>query len=308
MKHIFYVNPAAGVRDQTAQYRAVIDAACGGKYDYEVLISEKAGDITAWARAAAQTGEALRLYACGGDGTLNELINGAAGFPNVAVTHFPGGSGNDFIKLFSDAKRFEDLVSWIDDPDEAIFDLIRCNERFCLNICSVGLDARIGTDIARYKRLPLLNGFRAYAVSTVVNVLRGIAARYAIELNGEAIDGEKTMICVCNGRYYGGGFNPVPDADPSDGRLDILIVEKVSRLRVAQVVGKYKNGCYAQFPDIIRRYAANRIRIRSEKPACINLDGELLTSDTIDIRVAQEKIRFFFPKGLVWQASCAAVR
>ncbi len=307
MKHIFYVNPAAGKRDQTELYRAVIDAACSCvyDYDYEVRISEKPGDITAWARAAAETGESLRLYACGGDGTLNELVNGVAGFQNVAVTHFPGGSGNDFLKLFSDPKRFEDLVTWIDDPDEACFDLIRCNDDYSLNICSVGLDARIGTDVAHYKRLPLLHGFRAYAVSAVINVVRGVSEHYVIEVNGETIDGDKTMVCICNGRYYGGGFNPVPEADPSDALLDVLIVEKVSRLKIAQVVGKYKNGQYADYPNLIRHYHTDRVRIRCDKPACINLDGELRTASTIDIRLADEKLRFFYPKGLTWQTAAS---
>ena len=126
--------------------------------------------------------------------------------------------------------------------EEATFDLIRCNDDYSLNICSVGLDARIGTDVSRYKRIPLLHGFRAYAASTVINTIRGVSEHYIIEVNGETIDGEQTLLCACNGQYYGGGFHPVPESDPTDGIMDVLIVTKVSRLKVAQVVGKYKNG------------------------------------------------------------------
>ncbi len=68
----------------------------------------------------------VRLYACGGDGTLNEVVNGAAGHANAAVTHFPGGSGNDFIKIFSDPAAFRSLPRLLD-AEEATFDLIRCN-------------------------------------------------------------------------------------------------------------------------------------------------------------------------------------
>ncbi len=231
---------------------------------------------------------------------MNEIISGVAGFDNVAVTMFAGGSGNDFARIFSDAEAFRDLERLLD-AEEATFDLIRCNDDFSLNICSVGLDARIGTDVANYKRLPLLSGFRAYAASTVVNVIRGISEHYVIEINGERIDGEQTLVCVCNGRFYGGGFNPVPEADPADGKLEVLLVTKVSRLKVAQVVGAYKAGRYKEFPQLIRPFTTDRVKIYCDKPTSINLDGELRVAESMDIRVAEEKIRFFYPRGLSWK-------
>ena len=181
--------------------------------------------------------------------------------------------------------------------------MIRCNEDYSLNICSVGLDARIGTDVANYKRLPLLSGFRAYAASTLVNVIRGISEHYVVEINGERIDGKQTLICACNGRYYGGGFNPVPEADPTDGKLEVLLIRDVSRLQVAQVIGKYKNGQYAQLPKLVRHFSTDRLKIICDKPTPINLDGELRIADVVDIRVAEEKVRFFYPKGLTWKAA-----
>ena len=229
------------------------------------------------------------------------MVAGAAGFANAAVTVFSGGSGNDFVKIFDDPKAFFDLNRLVD-AEEATFDLIRCNEDIALNICSVGLDARIGTDVSKYKRIPLLSGFRAYAASTVVNVIRGISEHYVVEIDGEVIDGDQTMICVCNGRYYGGGFNPMPEADPSDGMLDVLLVDKVSRLQVASVIGKYKSGRYKELLHIARPFHTRKVRILCDKPTAINLDGELRTAQEITMSVAEEKIRFFYPKGLVWAA------
>ena len=301
MKHLFIITPAAGSRDRTKDYSTTIHEVCTARgLDYRIEVSTGPGECTRIAREAAQTGEAYRIYACGGDGTLNEVAAGAAGYSNAAITVFSGGNGNDFVKLFDDPKAFFELERLLD-AEEAEFDLIRCNNDISLNICSVGLDARIGTDVATYKRLPLLSGFRAYAVSTLVNVIRGISEHYVIEVNGEVIDGQQTMVCICNGRYYGGGFNPVPAADPSDGLLDVLVVTKVSRLKVAQVVGKYKDGKFVDFPDLIRHFRTDRIRIRCDKPTAINLDGELRTDDVVDIRIADEKLRFFYPRGLTWK-------
>jgi len=301
MKHLFIINPAAGSRDRTAAYSAAITEICGKRgLDYQIAVSAAPGECRRLAREAAQTGDSCRIYACGGDGTLNEVASGAAGWDNAAVTAYSGGSGNDFVKIFDQPKAFFDLERLLD-ARETTFDLIRCNEDLALNICSVGLDARIGTDVSRYKRIPLLQGFRAYAASTLVNIIRGISEHYVVEINGETIDDEQTFVCICNGRFYGGGFNPVPDADPADGLLDVLLVRKVHRLEIPAVIGKYKNGRYAQLPDFVRHFRTDHIAIRCDKPTSINLDGELRMAQVVDMSIAKEKVRFFYPKELTWQ-------
>lgn len=300
MKHLFIINPAAGSRDRTVLYSKMIRQACERHgISCRIEVSAAPGDCRRIAREAAETGEEYKLYACGGDGTLNEVVSGAAGFDNVAVTVFSAGSGNDFTKLFSDPEAFRDVDRLLDSEEET-FDLIDCNGDISLNICSVGLDARIGTDVANYKRLPLLSGFRAYVVSAVVNVIRGISEHYVVEVNGETIDSNQTMISVCNGRFYGGGFNPVPEADPTDGYLDVLLVKPVSRLQVLQVIGKYKDGKYKQLPHLVRYFRTKEITIHCDQETGINLDGELRTAQTVNFRISDKKIRFFYPKGLTW--------
>ena len=302
MKHLFIINPAAGSYNRTDEYSEVIHKICRArKLSYEVRVSTAPGEAIRLAREAASTGEEIRIYACGGDGTLNEVVAGAAGHDNAAVTVFSGGSGNDFVKIFDEPKAFFDLHRLMD-AEEATFDLIRCNEDLALNICSVGLDARIGTDVSRYKRLPLLHGFQAYVASTVVNVMKGIAEHYVVEIDGERIDGEHTFVCVCNGRFYGGGFNPIPDADPADGMLDVLLVNKVTRMQVPAIIGKYKNGRYKELSHVARYIKTDKVKIFCDKPTPINLDGELRTAQTVEMTVAKEKIRFFYPKGLTWKA------
>ncbi|MBE6960488.1 MAG: diacylglycerol kinase family lipid kinase [Ruminococcaceae bacterium] len=300
MKHLFIINPAAGSKDRTKMYTEIIEKISGSRgLDYEIAVSAAPGDCTRLTREAAMTGEEYRVYACGGDGTLNEVAAGAAGFDNVAVSVLSGGSGNDFVKLFDDPKAFFDLERLLD-AEEATFDLIQCNDDLALNICSVGLDARIGTDVANYKRLPLLSGFRAYVASTVINVIRGIAEHYVVQINGETVDAKQTMICVCNGRFYGGGFNPVPTADPTDGMLDVLLVKKVSRLQVPAVIGKYKSGRYKELPKLVRHFRTDKVTILCDKPTAINLDGELRVAEKVEMSVAKKKLRFFYPKGLTF--------
>ncbi len=305
MKHLFIINPAAGSRDHTKEYSESIHKICRARnVDYTILVSTAPGEAIRISRKAAklaaETGEELRIYACGGDGTLNEIVNGAVGYDNVAVSVLSGGSGNDFVKIFDEPKAFFDLHRLMD-AEEVTFDLIRCNDDLSLNICSVGLDARIGTDVQKYKRIPFLDGFRAYAVSTVAQVFQGIFEHYVVEINGEVFDDEFTFVCVCNGRFYGGGFNPVPDADPTDDKLDVLLARKVSLPEVAKLIGKYKNGQYRELPNELIYRRTDSLRIICDKASVINLDGERRIDKVVDMSIAKEKIRFFYPKGLTWK-------
>jgi len=300
MEHLFIINPAAGSRDRTAVYTEAIEEACGKRgLKFEIRVSQGPGDCAKIAREAAQSGREVRIYACGGDGTLNEVASGAAGFDNAAITVYSGGSGNDFVKIFSEPKAFFDIERLLD-AETATFDMIRCNGELSLNICSVGLDARIARDVSNYKRLPLLSGFRAYALSVLVNIFRGISEHYVVELAGETVDAEQTFVCMCNGRFYGGGFNPVPEADPADGMLEVLLVKKVRLWEVPGLIGKYKAGRYKELPKFIRHFRTNSVRVQADREIPVNLDGEIRFAKEVEMGLAEEKVNFFYPRGLTW--------
>jgi len=271
--------------------------------DCELEITEAPGHGRRLAYEAAASGEPVRLYACGGDGTLNEVVGGAAGFPNAAVTHYPTGSGNDFIKIFGpDAPLFYDLRELLD-GEEAAFDLIDCNGRLSLNICSVGFDARIGLGMADFKRFPFVSGEMAYRLSLLKNFVQGIHRPYLICVDGEQFEGEFTLLAACNGRYYGGSFNPAPQADPDDGLLDFIIVKAVSRLTVAAVVEKYSAGGAADFPEYITLRRGHTMTVECDRVSMVNIDGERLDADKLSFALSAKKVNFIFPKGAHWKAS-----
>lgn len=301
MKHLFIINPAAGKYDKTGEFTQIIRSVCDKRcLAYEILVSRAPGDCTRIAHAAAATGDPVRIYACGGDGTLNEVVNGVVGYRNAAITHFPGGSGNDFIRIFNEPMAFKDLNRLMD-CEIAELDLIRCQrEHYSLNVCSVGLDARIGTDVGKYKRLPLVSGSSAYLLSTGVNLIKGLYRHYVLDIDGKVVDGEQTMIVVANGRWYGGGFYAVPVAQPDDGLLDVLVVKRVSRLTVANVIGKFKAGQFEQLPEYITHYRCKKLTVRCDDRSEINLDGELRMGREISFELVPRAIRFFYPRGLSW--------
>lgn len=302
MKHLFLINPAAGKFDHTAVVTDAIRKTFSGRPadQAEIQITKGPGHCVELARTACRAGKPLRIYACGGDGTLNEAINGAAGFPNAAVTHFPCGSGNDFIRIFRDPAAFRNL-SRLADGSETEFDLIRAGERLAVNVCSIGIDARIGMEIGRFRRLPLVNGSGAYLLSALMHTIKGVHRHYIVELDGRRIDSRLSLICIANGRWYGSGFHPVPEAEPDDGLLDVLLVRAVSRLTVAAIIMQYRNGNYARYPDLISHCLCRSITVRCDEMSPVNVDGELLPAKDITFSVADAKIRFFYPAGLLWR-------
>ena len=301
MKHIFIINPAAGKKDSRQRVYMMAEALKKKhNLDVECMLTKSRGHATALTRAIAETGDYVRFYACGGDGTLNEAVAGAAGFGNAAVTHYPMGSGNDFLRMFGpDACRFYDLRALLDAP-QAPVDLIECNGRLALNVCSVGFDARIGLGAADFKKLPLVSGPLAYQLSAVRTIVQGIHRPYRVTIDGERLPGEAfTLICACNGRYYGGGFNPCPDAVPDDGLLDFVVVPAVSRLTILTLIGKYAKGGAGDIPRILLR-RGREMHVACERADRINLDGEELVDSELSVRVSAKKVNFFFPEGTHW--------
>lgn len=305
MRHLFIINPAAGKHTDPEQLsqaiRQVMKSYTG---QYAIRLTTHRHHAENMIRTAAeQSKEPLRVYVFGGDGTLNEAANGAAGFDHVAITVCPQGSGNDFLKIFGkDQIRFTNLSELIE-GDVATFDLIECNNRLSLNICSVGLDARVGVEMTNFKHLPLVSGNLSYLLSLVSNVVKGTQCHYQVELDGKRMDGTYTLIAVCNGRWYGGSFCPDPTAMPDDGKLSFVLVKGVGRLKVAALVQKYAAGQGAQYPELIQICTGQELRVRCDRPSIAQTDGEKLVSDLLSFRLSAKKLRFIYPKGASWASS-----
>lgn len=301
MKHVFLINPAAGKRGSTdALVRQIQDLFQTRAEPYEIILTEGPQHAFRCARAAAETGEALRLYACGGDGTLNEVVNGAAGFDHVAVTNVPKGTGNDFLKIFGKDCRayFSNLAALVDGP-QAAFDLMDCNGKLGIGVACSGLDARVAADVHKYKSLPLVTGIGAYILSLAANVLfKSIAQPTLVQLGPRRLDEDTTIICICNGRYYGGGFMPVGEAMPDDGILDILVVPAVTRRTFLQLVGKYAKGRYRAFPELIWDYHGSAVSFSSQQELVVVVDGEVMRDTSFTVCLSPLKINFFYPEGL----------
>lgn len=306
MRHLFIMNPHAGKYDRSQEMLEKVRFTMAGRREkWEAVRTTGPGHAVALVEEAAQQGDQLRVYACGGDGTLNEVVNGAAGREHVAVTHCPMGSGNDFLRIFGqDAGRFRQLDQLLDTPQTAM-DLINCNGRYSLNVCSVGFDARIGFGAADFKKLPLISGSAAYQLSAVRTIIKGIHLPYRVEVDGETMPGERfTLLCACNGRFYGGGFNPSPDAMPDDGLLNFIVIPAVSRLTVAALIQKFARGEIGEIPQAILRQG-REMKIHCDRVSAVNVDGERVDGQELSIALSDKKVQFFYPVGASWRGTTA---
>lgn len=306
MRHLFIMNPHAGKYDRSQEMlEKVRFTMAGRREEWNAVRTTGPGHAVALVEEAAQKGDPLRVYACGGDGTLNEVVNGAVGREHVAVTHCPMGSGNDFLRIFGqDAGRFRQLDQLLDTPQTAM-DLIDCNGRYSLNVCSVGFDARIGFGAADFKKLPLISGSAAYQLSAVRTIIKGIHLPYQVDVDGEVMPGDRfTLLCACNGRFYGGGFNPSPDAMPDDGLLDFIVIPAVSRFTVMALIQKFARGEIGQIPQAILR-RGKEMKVHCDRVSAVNVDGERVDGQELSIALSDKKVQFFYPVGASWRMETA---
>lgn len=300
MKHFFIINPTAGKTDSRQKiYDMAESLRQKHGLDVQCILTKKQGHATELAKKLCETGETLRFYACGGDGTVNEVANGIIGYDNAAMTVIPVGTGNDFLKNFGDdMEKFRDAENLWDGPQFPM-DAIDVNGRVALTIACSGIDARVARDVHKYSESPLLDGKGSYIYSLAVNFLfKGIGTHWTITLDDVTTEGDWSLVSVCNGRYYGGGFMPVAEARMDDGVLNTLVVREVNRRTFLKFVGPYSRGEYAKFPEYAHCSCPKVVHIHSEKPDIVTcLDGESVVNSDVTIKLHDKKLNFFGPEG-----------
>ena len=296
MRHIFIVNPHSGPQDATAR----IQDAAGGIPGCTVYVTSAPQDATRYIRSLCQsTTEPLRFYACGGDGTLNEAVNGAAGFAHAAVGCYPIGSGNDFVKYFGGKRAFLDIEAQLDAPAVPI-DLIRVNDRYAINIVNIGFEAMAAHRMVKFRRFPLFHGPRSYYPAVVATLMDGMKHSFTLSADGETLNKDKILLCTfANGEYVGGSFRCAPRAYVDDGLMDICMVKPLSRLKFAKMIGLYQRGEHLDSP-MMQKYItyrrAQRVEIASPRETMICLDGEIVKGSQFTVQIVPGALRFILPE------------
>ena len=300
MKHVFIINPNT-VKKARAKLVSEIESACAkAGVDWEIYYTDAPRAAEKRVRELAETGEPLRFYACGGDGTIAEAANGAFGFPNVEIAAVPGGTGHDFVRNFAPAEAFGDITRQINGKAVAL-DLIKANDRFAVNTINIGFDCAVVDLVERRRGFPLMNGSNAYTVAAFIEMFPMPKCELKLEWDGKVEEKRLTLCSIANGRYCGGGFKSNPDALLDDGLIDVFRAhEKVGRVGFLRLVGDYRKGTHLDNPktaDRLDYFRTKEMTVSADKPFKYCSDGEVMTAGELKISVVSEALRFVVPEG-----------
>ncbi len=296
MRHVFVVNPKAGKGAFAENFSETIRAKMEGYgLPYEIHITAAPYEGIDFVRLKATSGEPIRFYACGGDGTLYEVVNGAIGHKNAEVAAIPLGSGNDFIRLFGKKEELLDIGVHVHGTP-ADLDIIRCGDKYAINQCSMGFDAEVCAKQSDFKKVSFLNGENAYKAALAYCFLCKGNHKFTITIDNNEPFTALFLVCFAgNSRWYGGGFMAGPKAVPDDGLLDFIMLEKTKPLPfMLPLVGKFKRGEHLDLP-VTTFVRGKKIHIESAVPAAVNVDGETEYATESTFEIIEKGIRFVVP-------------
>ena len=289
MTHLFILNSFAGTFDATPEIKAQIKALAIPNAVIEY--TQKAGDAELIARRYAEKGDALRVYACGGDGTANEALHGLMGFENVALGVIPIGTGNDYVRsLPGKTADYCNVDKMVRGTTKRV-DLLKCEDRYALNVVSVGYDCEVADRAQKNKRLPLMSGPLAYKLAIVQCLLTKRKHTFTPYADGKRIpvaQGFKSrMLAVAaKGKYYGGGMKMAATCGAVTGGLMVLGMQGIED---APTIGAYlrtirenHSGCL-DCGDLLRM---NKEKGGKRKPHC---DGMVYESTELVEKIIAER-------------------
>ena len=302
MRHYFIVNPTSGPSDCTPMVEKALEG-FRGQFDYEIFVTRAKGDATRFVREkCAESQEPMRFYACGGDGTLNEVVNGAALQKHAAVGCFPCGSGNDFVKYYGGKQHFSDIGTVLCGQTQAI-DVMRVNDKFCINVANAGFESKVADRMARFRRFSFFTNQRAYYPAIVMTLFDGMHNKCRVTADGETIfDGDMLLCTMANGEYEGGSFRAAPRASVRDGLMEVCVVSSLSILKVPKAIGIYQKGEHLECEDLkpyITYRRSRRVTVESEGAFLMALDGEIHSAERFELELIPGGVNFIIPHGAV---------
>ena len=301
MKHIFVHNPVAGknnakaidaLREQIKSYDGVVE--------YEFYSTTAPGDATAYvkARCEAEPEEQLRFYACGGDGTANEILHGVIGHDNASMTCYPCGSGNDFVKYYGGADRFLNLEALLT-AEERRIDVMRIGDRYSMNVVNFGFETEVVRSMEKNRHKKLLGGKTAYFAGIFKALCTSMKSQCTVFVDDEKINDGTLLLCnVANGSYIGGSFCCAPNSDNEDGLLEVCLARPISRFKFLKLAGIYKKGKHLEDPrfrNVVTYRRGKTVRVEAPEGFSCTLDGEIISTGSFTIENCPAALRFAVP-------------
>ena len=302
MKNYFIVNPMAGKGKGIEEFYENIKKACDDKsVEYEIYLTKSVGDATEFVRSVCANKSNLpaRFFACGGDGTLCEVANGAAFAEGAQVGLVPIGTGNDFARNFKNKELFFDIDAQLDGTAEPV-DMLSYNGAFAANMINIGFDCEVVKKKEKIQKKKIFPSKLAYIFGLIICFAKKPGMKATVFVDGEEISDKDFLLSTfANGCFCGGGFMSNPNASVTDGKVDALFVRNISRSRFVSLVGSYKSGTHLvpKNDKILFTKKADSILLKFPDTQSISIDGEIVDCTELLIECVKNGMSFVVPKG-----------
>ncbi len=308
MKTIFVINPKAGQgKGKEKLIESIRSAANKLKADVEIYVTKAIGDAERYVREYCKVFGGARFIACGGDGTLCEVINGAIEQPDSEIGVMPFGTGNDFRRNFGPEQDFLDAEAQITASCTKC-DAIRYIKqlggikhiRYCANMFNIGFDCNVADLTAKMKTKPFISGSLAYLISIFAILIKKKGANLSLELDGkEKHKGPLLLTAISNGKFCGGGLKSNPLGVINDGFMDINIVYNISRLNFLTKLPFYMKGTYIKLKNIEKVIFSTKCKriavtpLNGKMRLCV--DGEIEDAERTEFEIVPGAFDFVVP-------------
>ena len=275
------VNPTAGAGRTAQKWPYIKQLLKNIGFRFEHDITEAPGHAIELAKSAVSKGYKL-IVSVGGDGTINEIVNGlyaTGGIKDVELGIIGTGTGSDYIRTIGVSKFYQESCQRLLNPTKISVDLglvetiNNPNKRIFANFAGLGFDAEVVK--ATTKKFKSLGGKPAYLMGLLSTFMTYKNRDIHLTLDGKKEDRKICTIVMSNGKYGGGSMLIAPEADPSDGLFDVLIIGDVSKPDLLWSLPRIYRGTHLTHPKVTLK-RAKEVEIRTESLMSIQADGELL--------------------------------
>lgn len=281
MKYVFIINPASGKTDYDKIKQNIMKTLENENYEiYETKAPKEATEIA----SRFKNEENTIVYSVGGDGTLNEVVNGITeGKCKLGI--IPTGSGNDFYRTLKEVQT-----------ENVRLDLGKINGRYFINIASVGMDAETCNNANKIKSKIKIHS--SYYLALIHTFLTFKSKSLKLKIDKNVYAGDYIIAAICNGKYYGGGFKIAPVASFDDNHFDIYLVSKASKFKLIKILASLLKSEHEKYNEV-RKYTGKNITITSENNLIVNIDGEITISKNIEIEMIEDALIIYNNNELV---------
>lgn len=296
-KFVFFINPISGTGGKGLLLDIIKKKTTEKNIPFEILHTNAAGEY-AYLREKIVAEKITDVIVCGGDGTVNQVANGLLGTA-VNIGIIPMGSGNGLAFAAKIPKSINKALDCVFAGNAVAIDSFYINKKFSCMLCGLGFDAQVAHDFAKQKK----RGLSTYIKQSTKNFFKARHYNFELLIEGKPVCSEAFFISIANSNQFGNNFTIAPQASLHDGLLDIVVVNKMSKLRMIWTILKqirkgqvrmYEDKKYHQ--NDIHYFQTKKIIIKNPELAPLHIDGDPAeTCAVFEIEIIEKAFRLLIP-------------